>query len=115
MDHDLGGVTINSRCSTTREAGEDILLLDNGSQQHACLVKYPGQRIPLLDLGIHTANGVRLQHDGGCLVRFNFAEGRTIRVLFHACDVKKHSFFLVVSLSRSIGVIFELTQVTLLS
>ena len=73
MDHDLVGVTINSRSSTTGKAGEEKLLLDNGAQQHACLVKYPVQRIQLLDLEIHTANGVRLQHDGGRLARFKLS------------------------------------------
>ena len=47
-------------------------------------------RVPLPDLGIHTAvSGVRLQHDGGRLVKFKLPEGRTIRVPFHAGDVQK--------------------------
>ena len=44
-------------------------------------------RLP--DIGIHTASGARFQHEGGRLVRFKLPEGRTIRVLFHACDVQK--------------------------
>ena len=47
------------------------------------------KQIPLFDLGIHTASGARLQHDGGRLVTYKLPEGRTIRVLFHACEVQK--------------------------
>ena len=81
------GVTINSVSSTRRQAGAEYLLLDSGAQLHACPIKYPGQQVPLLDPGIHTASGVRLQHDGGRPVTFILSEGRTIRVLFHACEV----------------------------
>ena len=45
--------------------------------------------MPLLDPGIRTALGARLQHDGGRLVTYKLPEGRTIRVLFHACAVQK--------------------------
>ena len=81
------GVTINSVSSTRRQAGAEYLLLDSGAQLHACPIKYPGQQVPLLDPGIHTASGARLQHDGGRPVTFKLSEGRTIRVLFHACEV----------------------------
>ena len=46
-------------------------------------------KVPLPDPGIHTASGARLQHDGGRLVTYKLPEGRTIRVLFHACAVQK--------------------------
>ena len=82
------GVTVNS-VSTGRHAGAEYLLLDSGAQLHACPITYPGQKIPLLDPGIHTASGARLQHDGGRLVTYKLPEGRTIRVLFHACGVQK--------------------------
>ena len=62
--------------STKRHAGAELLLLDSGAQFHARPIKYPGQRVPLPELGIHTAIGARLQHDGGRLVRFKFPEGR---------------------------------------
>ena len=58
-------------------------------QFDACPITYPGQKIPLLDPGIHTASGARLQHDGGRLVTYNLPEGRSFRVLFHACAVQK--------------------------
>ena len=45
--------------------------------------------IPLLDPGIHTAICGRFQTDGGRVVGFKLPEGRTKRVLFHACDVQK--------------------------
>ena len=82
-------VTINSVSSTRRQAGAEYLLLDSGAQHHACPISYPGQKIPLPDPGIHTASGARLQHDGGRLVTYKLPEGRTIRVLFHACAVQK--------------------------
>ena len=82
------GVTVNS-VSTRRQAGAEYLLLDSGAQLHACPIKYPGQQVPLFDPGIHTASGARLQHDGGRLVTYKPPEGRTIRVLFHACAVQK--------------------------
>ena len=82
------GVTINS-LSTRRQAGAEYLLLDSGAQLHACRITYPGQKIPLPDPGIRTASGARLQHDGGRLVTYKLAEGRTIRVLFHAGAVQK--------------------------
>ena len=63
------GVTINS-VSTGRQAGVEYLLLDTGAQLHACPITYPGQKIPLPDLGIHTASGARLQNDGGRLVTY---------------------------------------------
>ena len=82
-------VTINS-VSTRRPAGAEYLLLDSGAQLHACPIKYPGtKKVPLLDPGIHTASGARLQHDGGRLVTYELPEGRTIRVLVHACAVQK--------------------------
>ena len=65
------------------------MLLDSGAQLPACPITFPGQKIPLPDPGIHTASGARLQHDGGRLVTYKLPEGRTIRVLFHACPVQK--------------------------
>ena len=38
---------------------------------------------------MHTASGAQLQHDGGRLVTFKLPEGRTLRVLIHACEVRK--------------------------
>ena len=81
------GVTINS-VSIRRQAGAEYLLLDCGAQLHACPISYPGQKIPLFDPGIHTASGATLQQDGGRLVTYKFPEGRTIRVIFHACAVQ---------------------------
>ena len=40
---------------------------------------------------------------------FKLPDGRTIRVLFHACEVRNPSCLLVVSLSRGTGVIFAQT------
>ena len=88
------GVTINCLSSTRRQAGAECLLLDSGAQLPACPIKYRGQKVPLLDPGIHTASGARFQHDGGRLVTFKLPEGRTIRVLFHACEVQKPIFSL---------------------
>ena len=78
-------VTLNSVSSIRRRAGAEYLFLDSGAQLHPCPITYPGQKIPLPDPGIHTASGARLQHDGGRLVTHKLPEGRTIRVLFHAC------------------------------
>ena len=83
------GVTINSVSPTRRQAGAEYLLLGSGVQLHACPIKYPGQIVPLPDPGIHTSSGAPLQHYGGRLVAFKLPEGRTIRVLFHACEVQK--------------------------
>ena len=84
----LGGTTIDALPSTRRQAGAEWLLLDRGAQLHACPIKYPGQKVPFLGPGIRTPSGARLQHDGGRLVSFKLPEGRTIRVLFHACEVQ---------------------------
>ena len=106
------GVTVNSVSSIRRQAGAEYLLLDTGAQLHASPVKFPGQKIPLLDPGILTASGARLKHDGGRLVTYKLPEGLTIRVLFHACAGQKPNFgLLVVFLSRSTGVIFVQTLV----
>ena len=105
------GVTINSVSSTRRQAGAEFLLLGSGAQLHTCPIKYPGQKVPLLDPGIHAASGARHQHDGGRLVTFKLPEGRTIRVLFHACEVQQPICLLVVPLSRSTRVIFAQTLV----
>ena len=88
-------MTLNSVSSTRRQAGAEYLLLDSGAQLHACPLTYPGQKIPLLDPRIHTASGARKQHDGGRLVTYKLPEGRTIRVLFHACAVQKQILSLV--------------------
>ena len=72
-----------------RQAGAEYLLLDTGTQLHACPITYPGHQVPLPDPGIHTASVARLQHDGGRLVTYKLAEGRTIQLLFHACAVQK--------------------------
>ena len=71
------------------ETSHEEMLLDSGAQLHACPLTCPGQKIPLPDPGIHTASGARLQHDGERLVSYKLPEGRTIRVLFHACAVRK--------------------------
>ena len=42
-----------------------ICFLTVAHSYNACPLTYPGQKIPFLDLGIHTASGARLQHDGG--------------------------------------------------
>ena len=60
-----GKATINSLSSTKRQTGAEHLLHDSGAQLHACPIKYPGQREPLHDHGIHTASGARLQQDEG--------------------------------------------------
>ena len=83
------GVTVNSVSCTRRQADAEYLLHDSGARLHACPIKYPGQEIPLLDPGINTASGARLRHDGGPLVTFKLPEGRTIRVLFRACEFLK--------------------------
>ena len=72
------------------------------TQTRARTIRKGGQRVPLPELGIHTAIGARLQHDGGRLVGFKLPEGRTIRVLFHACDVQKPTLSW---LPRSAGVL----------
>ena len=83
------GVTLHSVSSIRRQAGAEYVLLDSGAQLHACPLTYPGQKIPLPDPGTHTASGARLQHDGRRLATYKLPEGRTIRVLFHACAVQK--------------------------
>ena len=75
------GVTVNSLSSTRTQAGAEYVLLDSCAQLHACPSKYPGQRVRLLDPGIHTTSGVRLRYDGGRLVTFKLSEGRTVRVI----------------------------------
>ena len=64
VDPRIMGVTTNSVSSIRRQAGAEYLLLDSGAQLHEFPIKYPGQKVPLLDPGIHTANGARLQHGG---------------------------------------------------
>ena len=103
------GVTVSSVSSTRRKAGAEYLLLDSGAQLHACPISYSGQKKPLLNPGMHTASGARLQHDGGRLVTYKLPEGRTIRVLFHACAVQKAILSLAVSFSRGTGAIFVQT------
>ena len=105
---------MSSLSRTVRQAGAEDLLLESGAQLHACPIEYPGQRIPLPVPGLHTASGARLQHDGRRLVRFQLPEGRTIRVIVHACDVQQPTLSLslsVVSLSWCGGVVFELPRV----
>ena len=96
VDPWIMGVTLNSVSSIRRQAGAEYFLLDRGAQLHACPLTYPGQKIPLLDPGIHTASGARLQHDRGRLLTCKLPEGRTIRVLFHACAEQQ----LILSLGR---------------
>ena len=68
----------------------EYLLLDSGAQLHACPIKYSGQnKVPLPDPGIHSASEAQLQHHGGRMVTFELRDGRTIRVLLHACEVQK--------------------------
>ena len=93
------GVTINSLSFTKRQV---VAEYDSGAQLHACPMKYPGHKVPLPDLGSHTASGARLQHDGGRLVTFKLCGGWTIRVLFHACEVQTSSLSL---LSHSAGLL----------
>ena len=45
-------------------------------------------KVPLPDSGSHTAREARLKHDGR-LMAYKHPEGRTIRVFFHACAVRK--------------------------
>ena len=68
------GVTLNSVSSIRRQVGAEYLLHDSGAQLHACPLTYPGQKIPFPDFGV---------------VTYKLPEGRTIRVLFHACAVQK--------------------------
>ena len=104
-------MTINSVSSTRRQAGAEYLLLDSGAQLHACPITHPGQKIPLLDPGIHTASGAILQHDGGRLVTYKLQEGRTIRVLFHACEVLKPILSLGCPFAQTTGTLFFLDKV----
>ena len=99
----LVGVTISSLSSTMTQVGAEYLLLDCGAQLHASPIKYPGQRMSLLEPGFHTASGVRLQHDGGRLERFHFQEEEQPECFFMRAMFNKP---LVVSLSKSIGMIF---------
>ena len=54
VDPRIMGVTLNSVSSIRRQAGAEYLLLDSGAQLHACPITYPGQKIPLLEPGVHT-------------------------------------------------------------
>ena len=90
--------------STRRQAGVKYVLLDSGAHSFTHVrSSIQEKKVPLLDSGIHTATGARLQHDGGRVVTFKLPEGRAIRVLFHACDVQKP--IPVSWLSRSAGVL----------
>ena len=93
------------------KVGAEFLLLDSGAQLHACPITHPGQKMPLLYPGIHTASGARSQHDGGRLVTYKLPEGRTIRVLFHACAVQKPILSLGCLAQQGTGVIFVHTLV----
>ena len=81
------------KARVTREAEGICFLTVAHSFAH---VRVPGQKEPLLDLGIHTASGARLQHDGGRLVTYKLPDGRTIRVLFHACAIQKPTWAFVI-------------------
>ena len=82
--------------STRRQAGAEYLLLDSGAQLHAFPIKYQDEESRCLTPRIHTVSGARLQHDGGRLVvTFKLPEGRTVRVLFHACEVQQPILSLV--------------------
>ena len=55
------GVTINSVSSTRRQIWCRVLrFLTVVHSFSSCPIKYPGQKVPLPDPGIHTASGVRL-------------------------------------------------------
>ena len=70
-------------------------------EEYCCLIQEFPQGVELVP-----------KRDGGRLVRFKLPEGRKTRELSYACGVQKTiCLLLVVSLSRCIGVIFELTQV----
>ena len=98
------GVTINS-VSTGRQAGAENLLLDSGAQLHACPITYPGQSIPLPDLGIQTASGARLQYDGGRLVTTKFQKDEQFECFSTRVQFRNQFCLLVGSLSRGTGVI----------
>ena len=67
-------------------------------------------------LEIRTANGARLKHDGGRLVRFMRPDARTIRMLFPLVRcAETHSFALLSLHNRGIGVMFVLTRAHSLS
>ena len=94
LDHDTGRSDNHFLLSSTRRrSGAEYLLLDSGAQLHACPIKHPGQRGRLFDRGILEARWVR----------FKLPEGRTVRVLFHACHVRKTHYLFW--LSRSTGVL----------
>ena len=81
------GVTINF-VSTRRQVDAECLLLDSGAQIHVCPIKYPGQK-KCCCLMMESKRQVELDSDGGRLVTYRLPEGRTIRVLSHACAVQK--------------------------
>ena len=95
------GVTINS-VTSRRLTGAEYLLFDSGAQLHACPIKYSGQKVPLLDPGIHTASGARLQHDGGRLVTQTSRRTDNSSAFPRVCGSETH---LVSWLSRSAGVL----------
>ena len=69
MEPWITGVTINSVSSTKRQGGAEYLLLDSGAQLSRMSDRsVQTKKVLLLDPGIHTASGARLQHDGGRLV-----------------------------------------------
>ena len=78
------GVTINS-VSTRGQVGAEYLLLDSGAQLHACPIKYPGQKVPLLDRGIHTASELdsNMTEDDWCHTRLQFRNQSCLLVVVH--------------------------------
>ena len=68
------------------------------SQLHACPISCPGQKIPLPDLGIHTASGARLQHDGGRLVTYNFQKDKQTEYFSTRVQCRNQFCLLAVSL-----------------
>ena len=99
-------MTVKSMSSVKRQAGAEYLLLDSGTQLHACPISYPRQKVPLLGPGIHITSGARLQHDVQTSRRTDNSNA------FHACAVQKPIF----SLDRlpqqvGTGVIFSQTLV----
>ena len=96
VDPWIMGVTLNSASSIRRQAGAEHLLLDSGAQLHACPISYPGHETPLLDPGIHTASGARLQHDGGRLVT-NFQKDEQFECFSMRVQIRNQFCLLAVS------------------
>ena len=77
VDFDLGGHT---QCS---ERGIETTRHRMHASGKGCTDSRVSDRVSWTECAI------RLKHNGGRLVRFKLQEGRTIRVLLHACDFEK--------------------------